>query len=51
MLAWACDANPDGVVLFSSRDPHHIRQNVVLGPSPERSERAERLAALLRAPA
>jgi aryl-alcohol dehydrogenase-like predicted oxidoreductase len=30
-LRWAIDANPDGVVLFSSSNPEHIRANVALG--------------------
>jgi aryl-alcohol dehydrogenase-like predicted oxidoreductase len=28
MLTWALEANPDGVVLFSSSNPEHVRRNV-----------------------
>jgi aryl-alcohol dehydrogenase-like predicted oxidoreductase len=49
MLAWALASNPDGTVLFSSRDPDHIRRNAALGLTPDLAERARRLAAELRA--
>jgi aryl-alcohol dehydrogenase-like predicted oxidoreductase len=49
MLAWALAANPGGTVLFSSRDPEHIRRNARLEVTPELAERARGLAGELRA--
>ena len=49
MLAWAARSNPDGIVLFSSVVPDHIRRNAGLDPTDEVGDRAERLAALVPA--
>ncbi len=34
MLAWAVRDNPEGVVLFGSGSPHHVRENVALLDDP-----------------
>jgi diketogulonate reductase-like aldo/keto reductase len=49
LLAWACDANDGGIVLFSSRDPDNIAANARLELGPERREQVARLAELVRA--
>jgi aryl-alcohol dehydrogenase-like predicted oxidoreductase len=48
MLAYASLANPNGVVLFSSSRPEHIRRNAVLDPEALREE-VERLSAAVPA--
>lgn len=48
MLAWAVLANPDGIVLFSSRDPARIAANARLSAPEPRREGAARLAELVR---
>ena len=49
MLAWACEANAGGIVLFSSRRPANIAANARLELGPELREQAARLAELVRA--
>jgi aryl-alcohol dehydrogenase-like predicted oxidoreductase len=45
MLAWAALANPDGIVLFSSSEPGHIRRNAQLSVGADQRARVEQLAA------
>lgn len=48
MLTWAITANPDGVVLFSSRNRDRIRANAALSAPEPRRDAADALAALVR---
>jgi len=48
MLAWSVLANPEGVVLFSSRKSRRIRANAGLSAPDSRRDKVEALAALVR---
>jgi D-threo-aldose 1-dehydrogenase len=48
VLASALSANPNGIVLFSSRKPAHIQANVRAAADPARAVRSRRFLELLR---
>jgi len=48
LLAWAMMANPEGVVLFSSRDPDRIRANATPAAPESPREQADALPSLVR---